>query len=51
MLRFGIILLVAAVVLGALGFGGLGSLAWTIGGILAVIGLILAVIHFIGSKA
>ena len=50
MLKLGIILLVAAILLSFLGAGALGSLAWQIGIVLAVIGIILAVIHVVGGN-
>ena len=49
MLKLGIILLVVALLLSFLGAGALGALAWQIGIVLAVIGLVLAAIHVIGG--
>ena len=51
MLKWALILLVAALVLGALGFTGLGGLAWQIGIVVGVIGLILLVWHLVTGRA
>ena len=51
MLRWAIIALVAALILAALGFGGLGAIAWQIGIVLGVIALILFVWHLLTGRA
>ena len=50
MLRWALIALVAAVILGVLGFTGLGSIAWNIAIVLGVIALILFVWHLVTGR-
>ena len=50
MLRYAIIFFVIALIAGALGAGGVAGLSMNIAYILAVIGLILLVIHFVTGR-
>ena len=51
MLRLAIIALVIALIAGALGLGGVSSLAMTAAYVLGAIGIVLLIIHFISGGA
>ena len=51
MLNTAVTFFIIALIAIALGFGGVGSIAMQIGVALLVVGVILAIIHFVGRKA